>query len=266
MIFKPFSKMLNSKKAFIGGDFLKAGLDAFRSLLSWFFQTMPKPLLFIVFLMFVVLLSNFIVPIMANSFGYHCDGSGTVWKVNGLDFLVNFDLMRSKPEISGVYVTIPFICDGGSGKRGKVMGLCTDCPREENETLNTYSNCIGDGNRLDDYPYWTQKLECEMMKCAPPIGHIYNYTADKFQCVETHCINQTLLEYNNKIYSTRMSMPAYGGDFDNYTADNVVYFKCQEENPTNIRLTFFGLDIFDYRIWLIGMLLGLIIFAYTRLK
>ncbi len=260
-------KLLRTKKGLIPTtDIISTIVNGIRSLISWFLQVTPKPLLFLLFLMFILLLGSFIVPLMINGMGYHCDTSSVVWKISGLQLFTNFDIMRHKPELDANYMGIPFICDGGSGKDGKVMGLCTNCSRETNATLNTYAFCLGDGYRLPEYPYWSQKLECEWLRCAPPEDYFYNYTEDKFQCAEAWCINATMDDYNQRIYSVDGATPVYRDTSGNYSSLNLIYFKCKENDPTNIRLTFFGLDVFDYKTWIALATIGILLTFYSKYR
>jgi hypothetical protein len=223
--------------------------------------------MFILFLVFILFLGNFIVPLMLNNLGYHCDTEGVVWRVEGLHLVTNLDLFRTKPDLSEDFTkNIPLIC-GGSGKReGSKVVICTNCP-VNNETLRVSDQfCIGDGYRLTTYETFFEKLNCNWYGCKPPEGYYYNYTVDKYVCDSTFCINQTLTEYNNKIYEIESATPYFNVVNDTYDYRGLIYPKCAEDNPVNIRMTLWGIDILDYKLWVALMILGILIYFYTQFK
>ena len=260
-----FSRLLKSKKGGIA-DIFKTALDSIRSLISWFFQTAPKPLLFFFFMMFIILLGNTVIPLIANSFGYHCDTSGTVWKVESTSILLNYEILRNKPSIDGAFMNIPLAC-GKAETLNFNLALCTDCTTEKTNTSSFFGYCVGDGSPLPKelYTSWQQNIYCDWLNCKPPSGYIFNYTEGKFHCLAYWCLNETLDDYNDNIRAAEGATPVYILDDDKYKGRNIVYFKCPINNPVNIRLTFFGLDVFDYRIWLMFLLLSMIIWVYTKI-
>lgn len=248
-------KLLKNKKGQLPvTDVLGNILNAIRSFISWFLNIAPKPLLILFFLAFILLIGNFLMPLIVNGLGFHCDTSGTVWKISGTALFTNFGLIMNKPDLEEADLqNIPVIC-GSTGKM-REMVICTNC------TINTsqdviLAGCAGDGYRLDDYKFFRAFL-CEWLGCAPPVGYFYNYTEDKYQCYESHCINKTLDDYNNRLYSVESATPVYGESIEgNYSVFRMIYFKCQQRNPINIRLTFFGIDVFDYKIWVALFVIG----------
>jgi hypothetical protein len=244
------------------GDIFQSIIDGIRSFISWFFSVAPKPLLYFFFLMFLILMGNFLIPLISNAFGYHCDGSGTVWKTETFDFISNLDLLRHKPDLENeIYRDLPFMCD----IRPQFMVKCTNCSYNGTGLFES-QYCVTTGYPLAEYTSFTKKLICNTYGCKPPKGYVYNYTIDKFQCVEDFCVNETLNDYNQKIYKIEGAVPVYYDSYGNFSAQNVIYFKCKANNPTNIRLTFFGLDIFDYRIWLMFILIGMVFWGYKNIS
>ncbi len=249
-------------------DPLQTLIDAIRSIISWFLAVTPKPMLMLIFLFMLVGLGSFFIPLFLNGLGYHCDTNGVVWKIGGTQFLVTFDLLRNKPEFDqGIYMKIPTMVCGGSGKYpNPIMAICTDCPKSN--INGTFEYCSGDGQRLNN-TWWQfyNQLACEWQQCGPPENYFYNFTEDKYQCDDTSCINESLAAYNQKLYSTIGAFPVYTfEDEDKYNYLKLVYLKCQTNNPTNIRLTFFGIDVFDYKLWLLLLLVGTLLTLYFKLK
>jgi len=249
---KPLKRLFRNKKGIIIGDLFQSVLDGIRSFFNWFFQTLPKPLLAILFLAFILLMGNFLIPLVLNTTGYHCDANGQVWKVSGLSVFSNLDIMRNKPEINGDLIDIPFLCNRAS------IALCTDCNASAEDV------CQDDGYRLNKYN-WGQQFHCNWLGCAPPEGYFYNLTVNKFDCNEDFCINASLEDYNQKLYSIEGAAPVKSSDDTDFSAEGMIYFKCQANDPTNIRLTFFGIDIFDFRIWVALFVLGAFVWFKSKL-
>lgn len=233
-------------------------INGIRSFVSWFFQSMPKPLLAVFFLFFILLLGNFLLPMVLNGMGYHCDTNHNVWKVSGLNVLSNFDLIRKKPDYDSPNLeNVPFLCSNSQ------MPICTNCTK--NITIGLAGVCSTDGYRPDEGYNVFRTLSCVWIGCGPDEGYFYNLSADVFQCYESFCMNKTLDDYNDKLYSIEGATPVYGNE-SSRTAESMIFFKCQERNPTNIRLTIFGIDVFDYRVWIALFVLGAIFYAMSIAK
>ncbi len=264
---KPLNRLLTNKRGQIPTtDIVGTVVDGIRSFITWFLNTAPKPLLFLLFLVFLLFLGNLLIPLLLNSMGYHCDTQGTVWKVGGLQLFTNFDLVRHKPEYvisDGVqYQELPWLC--GSGREDQHIALCTNCTH--NETfLGVSTTCASDGYRLDHYPLLT-RLTCNWIGCAPPEYYFYNYTVDKFECMDSSCINATLDDYNRRIYEIEGATPAYPFVNGSYDYMNLMYVACAEDNPVNVRLTLYGIDIFSYKLWVALTILGILIYFYSQFR
>lgn len=262
-------RLLKNKRGQIPAtDVVNAILNGIRSFVSWFLATAPKPLLILLFLVFVLLVGNFIMPLLVNAIGYHCDTNYNVWKVSGTAMLVNFDLIKSKPDIDSVNtINIPLLCGGSGIREGTKLIICTNCT-SNNETLKLVDQyCISDGYVLPSYDTLLERLNCDWFGCKPPDGYFYNITIDKYLCSEEWCINKTLDDYNNKIYSVEGATPVFRGENSSlFTPEDIIFFKCKENNPTNIRITFFGIDILDYRIWVTLLVVGLLLIFYSQFK
>jgi hypothetical protein len=258
--------MFNSKKGLIVGDIFTSIVNGIRSLISWFFQTAPKPLLFLFFLMFLIFVSNLVIPLISNSIGFHCDTNKVVWKVDGLNLFSNFDILRHKPNTEGVdYLEIPTLCGGSGLVGGNRITYCTNCTVNNINLPPTEQYCTSDGYR-EEYFNILKKMNCNFFKCGPPVNYFYNFTEDKFQCLDFGCNNRSIEEYNHLIYATEGATPAYDSPIGNYSGSKIVYFKCPENNPTSIRLTFFGLDVFDYKIWLLMIFVIMIVWFYGKVN
>lgn len=240
-------KLLKSKRGQI--DAIAEGITGF---VSWFFQTMPKPLLLFIFLFFILLVGNLIIPGLINMLGFHCDSGGTIWKASAINILGNAKLISGRPSgTQTIYKDIPGYCL----KNREVFALyCTDCPFN-----NLTMTCTGDGNRLSSYPVLNPWWYCELHGCAPPEGYFYNMSASMYQCSDPACVNKTLTDYDTELYTIAGAAPFYSTSTKSYDFKKLIYLKCQRNNKVNIRLTFFGIDVFDYKLWLALFVLGAIV-------
>lgn len=265
---KALKRLLNNKRGQVPTtDIVGTIVNGIRSFISWFLSTAPKPLLFALFLVFILLLGNLLVPLLLNGFGYHCDTHGTVWKVSGLNIFANFDILRHKPDIEEANTqNIPLLCGGSGQVEGTKVIYCTDCP-VNNETFKLVDQfCVGDGYKPVAYSSFLQKLNCNWFGCAPPDGYFYNFSLDKFQCYEEFCQNKTLEDYNAKIYEIEGATPAYAYINGSYDYRNLLYMKCSVANPVNIRLTLYGIDIFAYQLWVTLAVLGVLMYFYNHFR
>lgn len=261
-------KLLKNKKGQIPTtDILSNIINGIRSSVSWFLQTAPKPLLLVLFLMFILLLGNFLMPLMVNSFGYHCDTNYNVWKISGVNLFTNYDILRSKPNVEEAdTLEIPFTCGDSGQKAGTKVAICTNCTESNPNAPQQEIYCISDGYAPEVYNSFLERLNCNFYGCAPPDDYYYDYETDKYVCGNANCVNRTLEDYNNKIYETDGAIPVYVDPAKNRSVDNMIYFKCKENNPTNIRVTIYGLDIFDYKIWVALFVLFTLMWVLIKVK
>lgn len=255
-------KLIKSKKGQIPTtDIIGSIVNGIRSFISWFLQVTPKPLLFLFFLVFILLLGNFLMPLIVNGMGYHCDTNYNVWKVTGLEIFTNFDLLRNKPNYDEPdIVEVPFICFSSTGAR--TISYCTNCTYDPDSN----GGCLTDGYRLEEYSGIGKTFYCEWLGCSPEQGYFFDTSANVFICYEDYCINKTLEDYNNRLYSIEGAIPVYQDQLNNNSVYNMIQFKCQENNPLNIRLTFFGIDVFDYRVWVALALIFALIWVMVNVK
>ena len=104
--------------------------------------------------------------------------------------------------------------------------------------------------------------------CYVPDNYLWNSTSGQYECNnQTYCgvnataisnpvIDQKLLKANAQLlYPTTTKMRNY---------KSLVYLKCN--NDYKPRLTFYGIDLFDYKIWLFFIVIYVLVILYFKFK
>lgn len=268
--------------------------DGIRWIISEFLDKAPKPLKFLIFMLFLTGLAS-LIPFFMHIIGFHCNTDLDVVKTSTFKFSSNIklafvgedDVINSSsynPEpltIIGLavesckrticfhngdaYYAIESECDNettlypfalDSSDYGWVR--CADCELGYfNETFirgtfgasETKNLCFGDAYATD--MNWLQEQLCDPEdRCLPPENYYYEYDTGTYDCD-----NLDVCGLNNSVITSEVDTLLLNADGYKFYDDpdpknykNMAMLKCDTSLRPN--LTFFGIPVFDYRLWL----------------
>lgn len=284
---------------------------AIQRAISWLLTTAPKPLLYLLFLLFLVAFSA-LFGFILNTTGNFCDTAGNEYQTGALQFSTNFQLISNMPseeeldsetldadaytkgtiiECSYLYNNETWVYYTRGNKTEKELPTnyyfkddgCIIC--EQSVYAYTTNTLIGGRSTrinicLDQKIYpksyeqmsFLEKRTCgeSLGRCAIPEGYYYDAENDIFVCDSDLCRSEdgetnTVGELWNlklKEKGATMKTPSVYGDRD---YRNAVRIECEEGDLTP-KLRFFGINIFDYKLWLLLMVLSALAWAVFKIK
>jgi len=127
--------------------------------------------------------------------------------------------------------------------------------------------CFDDVTRIDDLNI-IQKVNCNPDdRCVPPENYYYEYDTNRYECLEPSvCGDNTTAPPKNQLdqYLLAADAELMYTDTNMRSMDNALLFKCS--GNYNPRLTFFGVDVFDYRIWIVMIILFVMFIFLSKIK
>lgn len=166
---------------------------------------------------------------------------------------------------------------------------CVFCPNGEVDLINISQNknllretflgyyCLGNAMYNDDKGLWT-KFKCDIIKsevCQPPKDYYYDYHTDVYVC-GINCTGDDLLtmgEVWNKLLEESGAVPLYPSDInisDEQGIKRAVGITCPiPDNPKGSRvprLGVFGIDVFNYVYWVLGLVIAVLVWVAINLK
>ena len=278
-----------NKKGFVWADLV----GAFQRAVSWFLDTVPRPIKLLMFLLFLLGFVS-IFGFLLNSSGNFCDTNGNLYETGFFSLGTNLELLSSMPSyedlnkvelgITETTFTIfskceTFIVDGFYYENGEKIyiengtrnyydgGYCTDCETRliiSNLTLASTESCITDGYTI---PYedknWLKKYACGRQGCEPPVNYYYSFEDDSYVCEDNDiCGNMTIGQNWNDLLKSVGAKITPATTFTDRNYRNAVAVSC-DVGDLQPQFKFFGIKVFDYKLWVgIYLLLGLIWIVY----
>jgi hypothetical protein len=261
---------------------------------------MPKPVIFIIFLTIMLLLAQ-LLTFFFNMNGIFCTSSDIPVRVEGNFFtslISNINLMSELPDPDSIGKEVQDVntlqsgvmeCSVclGSGTIIYSNGSKTNfankkCFYQYDGCVNCQPNQIVDieltGRDLvnvclkDAYPKTNEeksflsKAFCGAKyfgRCEPPAHYFYSANDNYYRCADNTCNGITAGDtWDNKLLE-RGAMPIYktieSGKLEGKAYDEGIGISCKDLRP---KLSFYRLDIFDFKIWIFILLLIMLIWIY----
>lgn len=270
-----------------------------RWLIDFFVNKIPRPAQILLFLFFM-LLFGFIISFTLHLVGVHCNSDLDPVKVSALDFSTNLRIIGYTKDdaISGSNVSI---CEAHPDKCGQETdcftyarqlngqiyeectnesnttgclylyesGYCFDCNYEEicfnpvfGFICTWYDYCLGDvyGNS-DDFAC------LDVQDCSIPTGYIWNSTSGAYDCYnQTICgVNATksLPIVDDKLEQAGAEL-LYSPSTDREDYTRLIGVTCSKN--LNPELSFYGIPLFNYQIWLVIMIIATLFIFISKIK
>jgi hypothetical protein len=289
-------RLFSNKKGLLGDVGTAIG-----NIIGTIFHTIPKPLLFLIFLAILLLLGQLLTYVF-NIAGIYCNSADVPVKT-GFNLLTTVELIGAVPdknEIGKDDVALNTVL-GLNNEKG------TDCSIYLTSGTITYTNgttqnftnrwfydgtycsqcteikildytgrsfmqmnvkpedgiCLGDAYRLPDSSKgWWKQWNC---KCEPPIHYKYSYQTNTYQCIDANgCTQITIGQKWDDTLKSKGATVLYGDLNENtnpqYTG--MIGITCRDLHP---RLAIWHIDIFDFRLWVVLMLLTILFWAFKAI-
>jgi len=289
--------LIRNKKGVIslGGIVSGAG-----SLIQSFFEVLPKPIKFVIFLILILLLGS-IINFSLQIFGVFCDSADNPVFI-GANVFSNAGLLDEipDPETIGLEAIKP-----SSTQRTTLRcGFCTDDIKIryvesgviENITQDTcfypdmgcieclgdlvnFANeinilgsadewCMGDARRKDrDEMSLMSKWFCGAKwfgRCEPPEHYYYDSAINQYVCEDETCMGITAGDiWDSKLLGKGASYLYPEGQREGVSYEKFAGITCKDLKPN---ITVYGIPIFDYRIWLFLMVCVILVGFYFKIK
>jgi hypothetical protein len=290
----------DKNKYFLKNKKGQLGLGSIMQSIGNFFQGLmhliPKPALFLIFIFIIVLLAQLLTYIF-NIFGVYCT-SGDIPVTIGFNPLQTAELIGEQPraEDLGKEILEPndlqesviecttqatgtgeytLIYSNGTRVNSSVVrwfyhdGGCTLCDVsvkvDFHDRLANEQWCITDGHTKPEAQKNTlEKWFCgnKMFgRCEPPPHYYWDAQTGKYLCEDQTCAGITAGNYWDDTLAKHGAKPLYPdayGEGISTSYDKAVSIQCHDVRP---KLTLFGIDIFYFQYWIIGMLIIIMIWA-----
>ncbi|CAK0747249.1 hypothetical protein CCP1ISM_260007 [Azospirillaceae bacterium] len=288
-------KLLKNKKANIIGDVFSGIGDAVKTT----FDIVPRPIKFIMFLSFILLL-GFLIQYTMQIFGLFCDSSnnpvnvgfnlGNIGMINDIPDANQVDLV-GRPigelplsRLSNVLSRCSRLYPIGTDYKTKTNNytttdetwfydgtLCSDCEVAWVFDSGWDKKCLGDVERTPDseksiFRRWFCGEQWNQA-CEPPENYYYDSSLNIYVCNDETCEGEakTIGEYWNEVLASAGAKQLYPEGFNatrrEYT--NAVGISCKDLKPM---LSIFGIAIFDYTLWIMITLIGILLWLYLNIK
>lgn len=276
----------------MGIPLISEALNGIKTSIDWLLRTVPRPVLFFLFIFFISLIGNFVLPIIFMASGTFCV-EDVKYESDGFNPLENFGLLLSwfqfednanntKQVDDTVTVGPSFGCsDLFTIQNGSQMyfyegHFCTDC-KEVNTSSPEYGYvvigsvnhtndgyCLGDVTRKDSKDLgWFKRAMCREsgesffgVGCNPPPNYFYNQSVDEYHCVTDDCQQAEVLNFQHDIAETHTRSPIQ-------TDTPLVGLKCVDSTP---KFAIANIDIFNYKLWILLIVILLLWWGYTKIR
>lgn len=264
-------------------------IGTIQKVIDWVQRTIPRPVQFLFFLVFLLFIGNTLMPIFFNMMGTFCiddekytnefydvtTNIATTFKIFNTD-------ENSNETIGGVINVedecLTRITEGNVTTLWYQGTFCTNCTaigwldplylKPAGTLTDNYDHCKDDAYRVDDKSF-LQRWFCESrgeetligFSCEPPAGFHHAYGTDTYIChdssvcgnfSENSFLKNSLVQNGfTKVQQTQDAEPSLVG------------ISCFGNNP---KLTVIGIDLFKWEIWLFLTLIGVLFWAWLKFK
>lgn len=281
-------------------DFL-GGIQRF---FSWLISSAPRPLQLMFFLI-ILLLFGVVIGWFVNLTGNFCDTNGNEYTTGVANVFTNLNLvfkMPSNDELSSTlyepdeqvlgiipkctkHYSSPFYYDENDTKTYLPTGsgdyydgsFCTECESEtiySNITFDSGNYCLGDVFRVprEDLSL-LKKTFCGgvwQTGCEPPEGFFYDQSINSYTCIDDLCLEtenetSTIGKRWNLLLKENGAKIKPESPYGEKDYRNAVGLTC-DVNDVQPKIKFYGINIFDYRMWVFLFILATLVWLVFKIK
>jgi len=259
---------------------LSGGIQSILHMLSSFISTLPPLGKIAMFLLFLSIFS-FVFSLLFGLLGYHCDAQNNLYKTGFTSIITNLQLIAEKPapeEVSSI--TFPSRTENNPLVTSRCViehnntyyfngAYCTDCNYTK-KVIDGFEMklCVGDVYRIPDRnKSFLKKLLCQddggFGSCDIPVYYFFNSTIGRYQCLNTtYCGNITVGAYWTAKLKEKAQLVKQDATIKK-SYSKAFTVTCKDLTPT---FRFYGIPIFDYKLWLFMILLSALIVSLSKIK
>jgi len=235
-----------------------------------FLSTIPKPILFIFFIVMLSFIASLLSPLF-QGFGIYCDSDAEVVKLENSNLFSNFGLMSSLPdadEIGGTSLTVPDTWYNNcldyinGSQRIYGGGGCVSCDyfTDEKELY-----CIGDAYKLsNEDKTWWKRNTCGLNNCKIPEGYYFSVEIGKYACLGEDCSGKNLAQERDAKLDSLGAVILYPEDVSDNSAEGFFRFGCNDNLKPEITLK--GIPLFRLEYWAILILITIMLLAVMNFR
>lgn len=283
-------KILKNKKGVIG--FLSGATDSIVGIIQTLTNIIPKPVLFIIFIFLLVAVGS-ALSLLFNVFGIYCNsadlpvqlGAGITSGISLIGQVPDPTLLSSESinlEEGGYTILSDQVTECSTRvPSGTIIfkdkttinfttptdfydgQFCTEC--EEVEVYTELTGrvggftkkwCYGDVTR-DEEKNLVQRALCGGTACEPPQHYYYDQSQNLYQCADLTCMGITQGQKWDELLKSKGATLMYNTiDETNPSSERFVGITCNELSP---RLAVYGIDIFNFSMWMMIMVIILLL-------
>jgi hypothetical protein len=282
-------KLIKNKKGAVGSI-----IDSIGRLIQGITNTLPKPVLFIIFL-FILATIGWVISLIFNATGIYCNSANEPVKLNA-NFISNIALVGEIPDYKNLNKEIiddasnqqfgaeecilqvknaTITYDDGTTEtlvnrkiyrnQGCVICLKSGYVTEERAGLDIGGRYCADNNvypkALEDKTFLERTLCGDKLfgRCQPPEHYYWNYLNNYYVCGDNTCTGTTLgTSWDELLASKDAQLLYYNQGFDK-SSEGFVSVTCNELRP---KLGIYGIDILTYTNWVIITVLIIIFWLW----
>lgn len=275
--------------------------DGIRWIITFFIDKVPKPLKIFIFLIFLLFFGT-VISFALNLFGVHCNDAKEPVKNEWYDISTNLNAIYKKSKIfddpnltlQQVQPITRLLDEWCAVHMYNDSGEWIECPLNESANCiyayyredcaicnTTYAGviytggiswrhfgdvCFGDAY-YKEWSTFDNLFTCNGA-CKIPEHYKLNHLTGFYDCIDLEYCgeNKTVVVETalNQLLKEQNAQRLYQTNIKRNNLDNFILIKCNKNYSP--RLTFFGIDIFDYKIWLFLIIIYVMIIMFNHAK
>lgn len=285
----------------MGLPILSEAFDGVRWIIDFFIDKVPKPIKILIFLLFLLFFGT-VLSFAMNIFGVHCNDQKQPVTLEWYDITTNLQAIFQKSRIltdenltiSDIHPVSRYVDQKCAYYLKNESGELINCPEDNTtgclyyfkqpecfncNTTNTgwiyfggidwdYIGPVCSGDAYYKQLSFSEKYFSCIVACDIPLHYKFNHITGSYDCIDlAYCgpnatlVSQTELDV---LLTENEASLLYPTTIDKRSVNNLITIKCN--NNYNPRLTFFGIDIFDYRLWLFLIVIYVLAILLFKLK
>jgi hypothetical protein len=215
------------------GTLLGKVWEATTKVVDWFIRVLPKPLRFFLFLYFSLYLITLIMPVILGT-GFECDTQANVYKINMVD------LWYAQQYVDNMAMS------------------CNVINQQDVATDVKFWDVFG-------MLKWFKEFFVTVKTTSDIYGAIQSGNLSAVQEQIDFCTRYNSFVSSNETISKDFALQEFGEKLEQKDYKQVVHIGCAKtkDNKTYLTLKFFDIDIFNFELWLLLGLMGIMVpFAF----
>ena len=239
-----------------------------------FLSVIPKPVLFIFFVLLLVVIGYVLSPIF-NAAGIFCKSNGDIVKLTNSNIVSSVSLISGLPgvdEINGesinpdsFFIKCREYINGSYHFLANACSTCSILSIDAGSLVNIrggYDVCEGDAYRVlrEDLSWWNRVVNCPIADCVIPEDYYFEFDTGFYECDNVvGCASNTLSASRDKKLDDLGGVPLYTTEGVDTSYNRLFMFSCNEK--LRVEPSVAGVPLFNPVFWLIIMLITIMVWG-----